>query len=47
MNVSSRIIPGLWVCDGDVDCGTSESGIDSSDEDPVKCIIFNSIEIFK
>ena len=38
---SGRCIPDVWVCDGELDCGTSDSsGIDSTDEDAVKCTIF-------
>ncbi|KAI9558491.1 hypothetical protein GHT06_015278 [Daphnia sinensis] len=34
---SGHCIPINWVCDGEADCGASIPGIDSSDEDPVKC----------
>lgn len=34
---SGHCIPINWVCDGEADCGASFPGIDSSDEDPVKC----------
>lgn len=38
---SKKCIPREWICDGELDCGSSLNSIkvlDASDEDPMQCI---------